>query len=282
MNQNKRSHVFIITMLCLILAMTGIISYAAFAPSTTTVNAGRNGGTNPDDLVDYIVEKDENGMLTISQTVKSGDQNTFLGVAKKNGDYMYVYGYYYNREGAPTMPATQNGVAKFKNDAEAKAAGWYPQPTDLGWGCAALSKTKTSYANPVAVLDNFTVTWMNYCYAGCTKFAPTAENQWQLPLIPSTVKHTDYMFAKCTQLTKVSITTAHSITANTFSGCSNITKIFVGQNLESIAANGLKGVSTNCVVTVEKATKPSGYVTNWNAGTKQVVYDGDILIWSAI
>ena len=259
----KTSRVLVLVLVLLIAVMGSTIAFAFTSTQPGYTNPSNS--TNKDDATNYITASDSNGLITIQNKVNAGDQTLWVGTKRVIGDYMYVYGYYYDSNSAPN---TSN------------LTGWKLQTTDLGWGCAALNKTKTSYADPAGVIEGHTVTWMTHAYSGCTKLTTAAATQYQLPRIPATVKHTDYMFSSCTGLQRASLTTANVLTANTFNGCSNLQQIFIGRNVETVKANAFSGVNSACKLYLEVVSKPSGFASNWSKGIASTKYDADILIWA--
>lgn len=259
----KSSRVLVLVLVLLIAVMGSTIAFAF--TSTTPGYTNPSNSTNKDDATNYITASNSNGLITIQNKVEAGDQTLWVGTKRVIGEYMYVYGYYYDSNSAPNT---------------ANLSGWKLQTTDLGWGCVALSKSQTTYTDPAGVIEGHLVTWMNRAYAGCTKLTTNAANQYQLPRIPATVKHTDNMFYGCTGLKRVSLTTANVLTANTFAGCSNLTQIFIGRNIETISANAFSGVKSGCKLYAEVTSKPSGFASSWNNGISNVKYNADILIWA--
>lgn len=259
----KFSRILILVLVLLIAVMGSTIALAFTSKDPGYTNPSNS--SNKLDANSYITATNSNGMITISNKVETGDQSLWIGKIEVIGDYMYVYGYYYNSASAPN---TSN------------LTGWKLQDTDLGWGCVAISKTKTSYADPAGMIKEHKVTWMNNAYRGCTKLTTNAAEQYRLPHIPATVKHTDYMFAGCTGITRASLTTANYLTANTFNGCSALSQLYLGKNVESIKANAFNGIKSGCKLYLDVASKPSGFASNWNTGISTIKYDADILIWA--
>jgi hypothetical protein len=264
MMKRTSSRVLIIVLVCLIAIMGSAIAYAATSSTPKYTNVPINGVSNPDDATNYIKASDSNGLISISQTVEQGDQYLWLGTKRIIGEYMYVYGYYYNSTESPN----RNNLS-----------GWKLQDADMGWGCVALDKTKTTYTDPAGVIEGHIVTWMNNCYNGCKKLTTKAEDQWQLPRIPATVKHTDYIFANCTGLKRACLTTTNVLTKSSFSGCSNLTQIFLGRNVHTITANAFNGIASGCKLYLDVASKPSGFKTGWDGNFASVKYNADVLIW---
>lgn len=261
----SRLLVFILGTLATTMAV--VIAFALTSTNPTLQNGPNSANvSNPDDATPYIkATEDANGVIHIQQDVIAGDQTLYIGKREIIGDYMYVYGYYYNSSAAPNT---------------SKLTGWKLQTSDLGWGCAAISKTKTTYTDPAGFINGQTVTWMNNCYNGCKSIKTNKEAQWRLPNIPATVKHTDNMFANCTGLTQASITTAHTLTANTFSGCTNLKNLLLGQNVQTVQKNAFRSIGSDCRVYCDATTKPSGFENGWNTGISTVYYNADALIWA--
>ncbi len=267
----KSSRVLVLVLVLLIAVMGGTIAYAFTAATPQYKNP--SGSKNPDDAKNYITATDSNGLINISNEVDAGDQTIWIGTIRTidhdndgKKDYMYVYGYYYNSTSAPN---TSN------------LTGWKLQTDDLGWGCVAINKDRTRYVDPAGVIEGHKVTWMNYAYYGCTKLTTSADDQWALPRIPATVKHTNYMFGNCTGLSRVGMTTVQTLTANTFKDCSNLSQIYLGQNVEVMHADALTGVKSGCKLYLDAASKPGGFQSGWNNGVgNNIKYDADILIWA--
>ena len=262
---HKSSRTLILVLICLIAIMGGTIAYAF--TSTTPQYTNPSGSTNPDDSTNYITATNSNGMITISNKVDTGEDTIWIGTKRILDGYMYVYGYHYN---STTSPNRDN------------LSGWKLQESDLGWGCVALSKSSSSYNDPAGVIEGHKVTWMTYAYYGCTKLTTNANNQWALPRIPATVKHTDYMFGKCTGLQRANLTTAHVLSGNTFNGCSALKQIYLGQNVQTIRADAFKKVASGCKLYLDVTRKQSGFATGWNNGISTTKYDADVLIWATI
>lgn len=261
------SRALIFVLVLLVAIMAGVIAFAFTSTSPTLENTANSTGlTNKDDATAYLQATERDGIVTIKQNVTAGDQSLYLGRTEVIGDYMYVYGYYYDSSAAPNTSNLTN---------------WKLQTSDLGWGCVAISKTKTTYADPAGAINGHPVTWMTHCYDSCKSLTTAADKQWRLPNVPATAKHTDYIFANCTNLTRAAVTTLHVLDANAFNGCSKLTSVFLGQNVQTVRANAFKGVKSGCLVYCDTTAKPSGFATNWNSGTTTVYYKADILIWAA-
>lgn len=262
---HKSSRILILVLVCLIAIMGGTIAYAF--TSTTPKYTNPPSSTNPDDSTNYITATNSNGMITISNKVDTGKDTIWIGTKRILNGYMYVYGYRYNRTSAPSTDSL---------------AGWTLQDSDLGWGCAALSKSLSTYSDPAGIIEGHKVTWMTYAYYGCTNLTTNANNQWALPRIPATVKHTDYMFGKCTALKRANLTTTHVLSGNTFNGCTQLKQIYLGQNVQTIRVDAFKKVNSSCKLYLDVTRKPSGFVSGWNNGIANVKYDADVLIWATI
>lgn len=263
----KSSRILILVLICVIAIMGGTIAYAF--TSTTPKYTNPPGSTNPDDIPNYITATDSNGMITISNKVDIGADTIWIGKKCVIDGYMYVYGYYYN---SSSVPNTNN------------LAGWKLQDSDLGWGCAAINRSQTTYPDPAGIIDGHKVTWMTYAYYRCNKLTTNANNQWALPRIPATVQHTDYMFAHCTSLQRANLTTAHILSGSTFYGCTNLTQIYLGQNVQTIKADAFKKVNSNCKLYLDVTRKQSGFAKGWDNGitSTNIKYDADVLIWSTL
>lgn len=261
----KSSRTLILVLVCLIAIMGGTIAYAF--TSTTPKYTNPSGSSNPDDSTNYITATNNNGMITISNKVDTGKDTIWIGAKRIINGYMYVYGYRYTRNDAPSSGSLD---------------GWTLQNDDLGWGCVALNKSMTTYPDPAGIIEGHKVTWMTYAYAGCKALTTNANNQWALPRIPATVKHTDYMFNKCTGLKRVNLTTTHVLSANTFHGCTNLKQIYLGQNVQTIRKDAFNQVNSSCKLYLDVASKSSGFAQGWNNGIANIKYDADILIWSTL
>ena len=246
------------------IAMGVVVAFAAATPTVTKQSSG-----NPDDNTNYITVTTDGGLTVVKHKLVEGSGTLSLGTVRKAGDYMYVYGYYYTGTAAPNTSITK---------VTDSTANWAKQTGDIGWGCVAISKTKTSYADPAGALEGAAVTWMNNAYRNCTALVTTngAGECWGLPRIPSTVKHTDYMFGGCTGLVRASLTTASTLTANTFAGCTNLTRLFIGKNLKTAVSGAIGTVASGCQIYLDGTNT---YTSGWNSG-KTVNTNQDILLWA--
>lgn len=261
------SRILTVVLLVMICAMSAIVAYAANANTTRNNMPGYKPAStgNPEDSINYINVKEQNGLITISYDVKGDPGNTvYVGkIRYVNGeDYMYVYGYYYDSTSSPSTNSL---------------TGWKLQTSDLGWGAVAVNKNLSSYSAPLGVIAGQPLTWMNNAYYGCSQLKTTEGNFWALPDIPNSVKHTTNMFGNCTGLTKASILSLDTLNANTFKGCSNLKDIYVGSNVATISANAFSGVNANCVINCAKA---SGYSSGWSNGAASVKYSVDVMHWT--
>jgi hypothetical protein len=262
--------IFTVVLLVMICAMSALVAYAASNTITASNNKtypGYGNATtgNPEDSINYINVREQNGLITISYDVKGDPGNTvYVGkIRYVNGeDYMYVYGYYYNSTSSPNTNSL---------------TGWELQTSDLGWGAVAVNKNLSSYSAPLGVIAGQPLTWMNNAYYGCSQLKTTESNFWALPDIPNSVKHTTNMFGNCTGLTKASILSLETLNSNTFTGCSNLEDIYVGSNVATISANAFSGVNANCVINCAKA---SGYSSGWSNGAASVKYSVDVMHWT--
>ncbi len=286
MKNKKHSRAFIVTVVSILIACLGV---AAFAITLSAPNSVKNPvkghpGSNPEDGTDYVNQyTDSNGLTHVDIDIPTNvNTKTKLGSIRILGDYMYVYGYYYapsNPKNAPNqnIPAV-NGEKIFVDDAQASSFGWVRQNADPGWGCTTLSRTKTSYADPAGVIEGAPVTWMTNAYNGCTKLTTTQANYWMLPNIPATAKHTEGMFANCTALKRVCISTVHILEKNAFADCSNLWQVFIGQNVETIKSGAFTGTASNLIFALD-ANTPSGYASGWN-NSKKVLNNFDVSVWA--
>jgi hypothetical protein len=270
MMKNKRLLGIIIACVTLVTLMV----IGAIAANSTNQNAPQtpipNGAsTNPEDTLNYIDVENQNGQYIYNQEVNGGNDSAVVGQVKIIGDYMYVYGYYYNSNTAPQTKDEQGNDITFLTG---NSYNWKRQEDEAsqGWGCRVINIAKTSYADPAGVLDGALVTYMNNTYAGCTKLKTSASNFWALPNIPSTVEHATNLFSGCTGLKRVYLASLADVSSTTFKGCTNLKQIFVAQNTKSIETNAFP---SGAWVAFDGAKTDSHKVTNY-------VNDFDIHIWT--
>ena len=261
------SRLLIVILIVLVVTFAGVIALAFTSTNPVLENTTNSSGVkNPDDEMSYIqATESPDGVVTIKQDVTMGDQSVYIGKIEVIGDYMYVYGYYYN---SGANPQTNN------------LNGWKMQTSDLGWGCVAIDKSKQTYADPAGVINGQKVTWMNNCYYNCKNMITKKETQWRIPRIPATVKHTNGMFVNCTGLAQISITTAHELSADTFKGCTLLKSIFFGQNITNVSSAVFRDINSSCNVYIEGKAKPSAFPSGWDSSVSKVYYNSDILIWA--
>jgi hypothetical protein len=271
MMKNKRLLGIIIACVTLVTLM----AIGAIAANSTNQNAPQTpisndtSSKNPEDTLNYIDVDNQNGLYIYNQEVNGGNDSAVVGQVKIVGDYMYVYGYYYDSNKAPqTKDAQGNDITFLTGD----SYNWKRQGREdaQGWGCRVIDIGKTSYADPAGMVDGAIVTYMTNTYAGCTKLKTSASNFWALPNIPPTVKYTTNLFSGCTGLKRAYLASLAEVSDTTFKGCTNLKQIFVAQNTESIATNAFP---SNAWVAFDGAKTDSHKVTNY-------VNDFDIHIWT--
>jgi hypothetical protein len=271
---SKRRPTRMVSLLVAVLLVMSVgVAFAAYGlngkyGATTTPELTNPANTsNPDDATDHITATNKDGVVDIKHELIDGDQKTFLGTIRVIGDYMYVYGYAYKSDSTPNTQSL---------------SGWVLQNEDLGWGCVAIKKDKTTYDDPAGVIEGQPVTWMTSAYENCTKMTTkNGDEPFAVPKIPATVKHTDYMFSGCKSLTKISITTASTLSVNTFYHCSNLKQIFIGQNVKATSVNAFHSLPADCKFyyegkTIPRVTENSG----WRSVPKGIETDADIFIWA--
>ncbi|MDE6614363.1 MAG: leucine-rich repeat domain-containing protein [Clostridia bacterium] len=91
--------------------------------------------------------------------------------------------------------------------------------------------------------------------------------------IPSSVKIIDdYAFSSCTNLRNVQISSGVTTFGSfVFSGCTSLTSIVIPKSVTSIANHAFNNCSS-LTIYCEAQSKPSGWVSNWNASNRPVVW----------
>jgi hypothetical protein len=286
MKNNKRSRVFIVAVVAVLVACMSVAAVAITlnAPSSVHKPVEGHPAGNPEDNEDYVhVTTDDDGLTHIDIDIPTDvNTKTRLGLVRVLGDYMYVYGYYYapsNPKSAPDSNVPKvNGEKLFISDEQALKFGWKRQTADQGWGCVTVSRSKTFYADPAGVLEDMPVTWMTNAYNGCTNLTTTQDNYWMIPNVPATAKHTEGIFANCTSLKRVCVSTVHNLDKNAFANCKNLWQVFVGQNVKTINSAAFTGIANNAIFALDGGT-PSGYASGWN-NNKPMINDFDVSIWT--
>jgi hypothetical protein len=270
MMKNKRLLGIIIACVTLVTLMViGAIAANSANQNAPQAPISNAASTNPEDTLNYIDVENQNGQYIYNQEVNGGNDSAVVGQVKIIGDYMYVYGYYYNSNKAPqTKDAQGNDITFLTGD----SYNWKRQGREdaQGWGCRVIDIGKTSYADPAGMVDGAIVTYMTNTYAGCTKLKTSASNFWALPNIPPTVKDLTYTFEGCTGLKRAYLASISAVSATTFYNCKNLKQIFIAQNTKSIET---KAFPDGAWVAFDGAKTDSHKVTNY-------VNDFDIHIWT--
>lgn len=250
----KKRILFISIVAVLVIAsFTGVLA----ASGVLTANTKQTSSTNPDDAIEYIQYTSNNGLGGYEYSFKVGTANAMnaVGTIVLDNDYMYVYGMYYKGTSAPTTTSTAN---------------WENQTSNIGWGCVARSKTKSTYQDPYGSINEEPVTHYNRCYQNCT-------NMTLLPNIPCTAKNTSYLAAGCTSLSKVELNGISRLDEYAFNNCSNLSKIYIGSSVTTIVATSktsapFYGVKSSCECYCSVSSVPSGFGTYWSSITNSVAF----------
>ena len=174
-----------ILLTCVLIAALAVVTVYAVTATYADVPGqptAQNTGENSEDLTKYITLVDNDiGGKTYAWTTGRAPDDIAPGTIFTYGDYMYVYGYYYNRAAAPVTTALTGWTAQGADAA------------DFGWGCAAISKTKSVYGDPFGFIEDEPVTRFDNCYRGCTSMTA-------LPVVPFTATVTTNLCNGCTAL----------------------------------------------------------------------------------
>lgn len=276
-NKSKR-RLLVIVAICAILAVATALAATTVIPSLIPQQTN-SGGTNPDDAQNHLQVKVEDGNLVLYNTVTGAPVDVDIGTTIQYGEYVYVYGRYFN---------------PYYNDADRNSTlNWSDQYEDIGWGCAVANDylENWSFGHPAGVINGLPVTWMTYAYYNAQSFGMNnalydVGSPYASPMIPETVKHTDYMFKNCYNLKYISITTASTISSNTFGGEGFLTSVFIGQSVKRIDANAFGTMtmmsSPQDYTIYLDGTVPAnaaGGTAAWH-GNHTVYENADILIWA--
>lgn len=246
----------------LVLGMSAMVVLAAtsiLSPDNKVGNAKTE--SNPDDNSEYITKGTNSVGGNEYKSTRPAITNAPIAHGKivVDGDYMYVYGFYYVGSSSALNTSSLDG--------------WTEQVDDLGWGCAAISKTKSSYGDPKSTLEDVEVTRFDNCWYKCTSMT-------KLPVVPATAKSTTNMCNGCSALKQAEVELSPIISAGSFTGC-NLEKVYVGANVTTVEANAFgankSGVPTYTVY-VEFASKPSGWNSSWKVSAVNVKWDADRIL----
>ena len=242
--------------LALILAIViAVTAMAITAYAVTVINEVKPGtqstantGENPEDATKYIsTTSNDIGGTHYSWTTGTSSSDVTVGQVVRIGDYKYVYGYRYDGTAAVSNSNTRDNswVALDSSD------------ENFGWGCAAISKTKTSYGDPCGHISHEPVTYFDNCYRNCTSMT-------NLPVVPHTAKSTTNLCRGCSALKTAELNGLTVLGNNAFTGCSTLDKVYIGESVISVpatssSASPFYNASASCKVFAEVASKPSGW-----------------------
>ena len=183
------------------------------------------------------------------------------GTIISSGNYLYVYGYYWN---SATEIAETNVN---ENDIKNGSTKWKEMPNNIGWGVAVTNKNEIRYDDMYAKINGKNVTYITNCFANC-------KNLIFAPILPNFAVNTDNCFLNCENLISVelpregaSLGIMNSIGKDMFKGCKELTNLYIPSTITSINENGDLPFE-DCDKLQLYVERSYGYTGSWNSGSK--------------